>query len=541
VKPWWPTVVSVSTPAPTRTGWAAPRGPFPHPAAPSRPDGLAAVYRRHDPTVTPLYPLVQHHLETFLADAAAADPDGEAVPQWVEDDFRAYLRCGILAHGFARIRCDACAAERLVAFSCKGRGVCPSCNARRMVEVAAHLADHVLPPLPVRQWVLSLPKRIRPFLPHDPRLAGDVLRVLLRAIRTTLRRASPSAPADAQLGAVSFLHRFGSALPHFHFHVVVLDGVFSEGDDGSVTFHEATHLTADDVLRLERTLQRRVLRLFQRRGLLDEHTVEDMLTWQASGGFSLDASVRIHASDAGGRERLLRYCARPPFALERMRIERRGEGAGEHTATASLGDDGVRQVLYLPARPTRDGRTVLALSPLEFLAALSRLIPPPRVHRHRYHGVLAPNARLRERVINLDRHAVVAPGDTDSSPVLTPAAATAGVSAADLPDSPHSAAARSRWARLLARIYEVFPLTCPDCGGDMRILAFITAAEPVDAILTHLGLPTGPPPLAPARGPPQPELAFDAEPDLDLDQTPMYDLTEPEPIPDFDFDQSAGA
>jgi hypothetical protein len=136
-------------------------------------------------------------------------------------------------------------------------------------------------------------------------------------------------------------------------------------DNGSVTFHEATHLTADDVLRLERTLQRRVLRLFQRRGRLDEYTVEDMLTWQASGGFSLDASVRNHGSDSAGRERLLRYCARPPFALERMRIERRGEGAGEHTATASHGDDGVRQVLYLPARPTRDGRTVLALSPLE--------------------------------------------------------------------------------------------------------------------------------------------------------------------------------
>jgi hypothetical protein len=215
-------------------------------------------------------------------------------------------------------------AERLVAFSCKGRGVCPSCSARRMGGVAAHLTDQVLPPLPLRQWVLSLPKRIRPFLPHDPRLAGDVLRVLLRGIRTTLRRASPSATGYAQLGAVSFLHRFGSALnPHFHFHVVVLDGVFSEGDDGSATFHEATHLSTDDVLRLERTLQRRVFRLLRRRGLLDEHTVEDMLTWQASRGFSLDASVRIHGSDAAGRERLLRYGARPPFALERLRIDRR--------------------------------------------------------------------------------------------------------------------------------------------------------------------------------------------------------------------------
>jgi hypothetical protein len=534
---------------PTRTGWAAPRGPFPQPPAPPRPDGVAAVYRRRDPTATPLYPLVQHHLETFLADAAAADPDGEGLPQWVEDDFRAYLRCGILAHGFARIRCDACAAERLVAFSCKGRGVCPSCNARRMVEVAAHLTDHVLPPLPLRQWVLSLPKRIRPFLSHDPRLAGDVLRVLLRGTRTTLRRSSPSATGDAQLGAVSFLHRFGSALnPHFHFHVVILDGVFSEGDDGSVddgsvTFHEATHLTADDVLRLERTLQRRVLRLFQRRGLLTEDTVEDMLTWQASGGFSLDASVRIHGSDSAGRERLIRYGARPPFALERLRIERYAEEAEQRTATAPHGEAGVNQVLYLPARPTPDGRTVLALSPLEFLAALSRLIPPPRVHRHRYHGVLAPNARLRERVIRLGRDDAAAPGGTDSRSDGEPrdAATAEDTDAADLPDSPHRAAARSRWARLLARIYEVFPLACPDCGGDMRILAFITAAEPVDAILTHLGLPTTAPPRSPARGPPQHDLAFDADPGFDLDQTPAYDLSEPEPVPDFDFNQDTGA
>ena len=116
-----------------------------------------------------------------------------------------------------------------------------------------------------------------------------------------------------------------------------------------------------------------------------------------------------------------------------------------------------------------------------------------------------------------------------------------GAEATDRPDSPQRAAACSRWGRLLARIYEVFPLACPDCGRDMRILAFITAAEPVDAILTHLGLPTTPPLLSPARGPPQHDLAFDADPGFDLHQTPAYDPTEPEPDPDFDFDQSTGA
>ena len=78
--------------------------------------------RRRQPTRTPLYPVVQHYLETFLSEARSEDEYGSGVPDWVEEDFRAYLRCGILAHGFARVRCDGCATERLVAFSCKGRG-----------------------------------------------------------------------------------------------------------------------------------------------------------------------------------------------------------------------------------------------------------------------------------------------------------------------------------------------------------------------------------------------------------------------------------
>jgi hypothetical protein len=90
-----------------RSAWAPPRAP-PHRPPGSAPSGQAAVYRRRRPTTTPLYPTVQHHLDTFLARAAEADPWGDGVAGWVEDEFRAYLRCGILAHGFARVRCDDC-------------------------------------------------------------------------------------------------------------------------------------------------------------------------------------------------------------------------------------------------------------------------------------------------------------------------------------------------------------------------------------------------------------------------------------------------
>ncbi len=195
-----------------------------------------------------------------------------------------------------------------------------------------------------------------------------MLRILLRAVRTRLRHASPGAGPDAQIGAVSFLHRFGSSLnAHFHFHVVVLDGVFTETVDGEVRFDEATAFFAADATTLTPVLQRRILRLFQRRGLIEEHTVNDMLTWQGTGGFSLDASVRIHGSDRAGRERLLRYCARPPFALDRLRIERPSGGRADD-------DAGVRRVFYRPSRPTSDGRALLALSPLELTVGFTAFI-----------------------------------------------------------------------------------------------------------------------------------------------------------------------
>ena len=105
----------------------------------------AQPYRRRRPETTTLHRIVREHLETYLALANEADPMGEGVPDHVEKEFRSYLECGILVHGFARARCSSCGHDFLVAFSCKGRGACPSCNAKRMAETAAHLVDHVFP------------------------------------------------------------------------------------------------------------------------------------------------------------------------------------------------------------------------------------------------------------------------------------------------------------------------------------------------------------------------------------------------------------
>jgi hypothetical protein len=102
-------------------------------------------YRRRQPEGTVLYEAVRDNLATLLAEASEV---GRGLSQYVERDFAKYMECGVLAHGFARVRCESCTDELLVAFSCKGRGVCPSCNAKRAHVTAAHIVERVLPHVP---------------------------------------------------------------------------------------------------------------------------------------------------------------------------------------------------------------------------------------------------------------------------------------------------------------------------------------------------------------------------------------------------------
>ncbi len=192
-----------------------------------------------------------------------------------------------------------------------------------------------------------------------------------------MRDAAPDAAPDAALGAVSFLHRFGSSLnPHLHLHLVVLDGLFARNDKGALAFHRARGLDAEAAHALTPLVQDRVLRLFVRRRLLDPHQAANMRTWRGTGGFSLDGSVRVEAHDRAGLERLIRYCARPPFALNRLH--------------APAGQPALRRpdarLVYRLTRPLADGRSALRLTPLELLQRLARLIPPPRAHRHPFGG-----------------------------------------------------------------------------------------------------------------------------------------------------------
>ena len=386
-------------------------------------DGVARpsdTYRRRRPEHSVLYRVVHDHFETFRAQSASIR-DGGGLPRFVDEEFRSYLRCGWLAAGFARFRCAACGTDRLVAFSCKGRGFCPSCSARRMAQHTAHLVDHVFPSVAVRQWVLSLPFRIRYLLAWDHDLARAVVAVFLRTVMGFLRtRARHGGLADGRTGAVAIVQRFGAALNlNVHVHALVLDGVFARDGSGRVAFHEATAPSDDDVAAVVDTIRQRVLRLFERRGhgvdddgfapdrwgeeapvlagmgaasvqgriasgpragamvrrLGDSPDEVDVDTPRGNGharreGFDLHAGVVAPAGHRHRLERLCRYALRPPIAEERL----------------TLTPD--QQVLLRLRHRWTDGTTHLLFDPIELLERLAVITPRPRINLILYHGVL---------------------------------------------------------------------------------------------------------------------------------------------------------
>ena len=137
--------------------------------------------------------------------------------------------------------------------------------------------------------------------------------------------------AVLHIGAIVFIHRFGSSLNgHVHFHVCAVDGVFEEvavegqtdaqSSPPGIVFHPASTIDATAVTQVQSDFRRRILRAFVGRGLLESCDAKEMLAYQHSG-FSVDAGVCIQAHNRAALERLLRYCARPPFAMDRLRKE----------------------------------------------------------------------------------------------------------------------------------------------------------------------------------------------------------------------------
>jgi len=381
----------------------------------------------------------------------------------------------------------------------------------------------------VRQWVLSVPHRLRYRLAYDHRLCRTVLGVFVRALRSAYRRqARRSGFANGETGLVTSVQRFGGSLNlHVHFHTLVLDGVFVRDADGTLHFHPAPTPTDDDVRRVVRRVRRRLAQLgigevagtdgdvdpladesealagLSRGSVLGRAALggragrgplrigadpdtpwvdRDVPLHAHDSGFDLHATVHVAAGDRGRLAELCRYLCRPPFAQHRLR---------------KLIDGRIAVALQ---RPWADGTTHLVFTPMEVLARLVPLVPRPRINLLIYHGVLAPNAPWRRVVVAREEESSVAGSVVAATP---PSAATDAMALPD--DGCLRIRPRYRsWAELMRRAFDTDVLACPRCGERMILLATIEDPAVIRRILAHLGLSldTGDP--LPERGPPEP-------------------------------------
>ena len=306
-----------------------------------------------------------------------------------------------------------------------------------MADTAAHLVDRVLPEVPVRQWVLSLPFPLRYRMVYDAGLTREILNLFLRALFASLRRRARKrwGVRGGQSGAVTFVQRFGSAAANLnpHFHTLALDGVYEISRYGPTRFHPLPPPDAEEVAQVVAATVRRVARHLEARGLgpgadpdecdplvRDEPLLAVLAAASLQGpiatgpragqrplrlgdrvdpyelgasdartepccaseaGFSLHAAVAVPARDRRRLERLCRYVARPPLATERL---------------TRLNDC---HLCYRLKRRWRDGTKEIVLDPVALLERLALSIPPPRFHLVRYHGILAPCASWRDHVV----------------------------------------------------------------------------------------------------------------------------------------------
>jgi hypothetical protein len=335
---------------------------------------------------------------------------------------------------------------------------------------------------------------------------------------------------DAQFGALTFVQRADSSLRlNVHFHSLVLDGVYVRQTRGELHFCPLSSPTAEDVADVARSTYARLVRVCERHGrdltelddvpdelgqdqpalascygasvsdrqlLGDEpgqrtrklvHPVREVGSPDEAladvGGVNVHASPAIDGRDRRRLERLCRYIARPPLAQERL----------------ELAPDG-RRLIYRFKRPWRDGTHAVVLAPIDLIARLVALIPPPRFHMVRYHGVLAAHANARSEVVPGRVPEPVAPTQSrlfvGDATELEPGCASPG---STKPSNRHP------WAWLLQRVFAVDVMTCPRCRGAMKLVEIANEREAIARALATAGLGPRPPPR------PSPPLAGQLE------------------------------
>jgi len=401
-----------------------------------------ASYRRREPEKSVLYRVVSSlHEELERVWTERYQESYGVLRKEVKSNLESYLNCGLLDHGAARVYCDGCRHSYLVAFSCKGRNLCPSCAAKRAVKFAEHLYDEILSPSKHRHIGCGIPKRLRPFFRYDRKLLSVLCRAAWLAIKENLAEGSP--------GLVLTVQTAGEALNfNPHLHGMLSDCLFRP--DGTVEQLGELELEV-----LSRSFAKYVLTELVKRELIELELKEQILS-QEHTGFNF-----WYGDPFEERDRKLfvaRYIERSPLSLEKLTLE--------HDILTYTTKEGVAQ----------------DFEPLDFLALLTSHMPSRGESVTRYYGFYS----CRSRGERMKAEAAAA-----KSEVVCHGAGES------LLEEPRKRPSLS-WAECMRRMYEIDPMQCPKCQSSMRIIAFLTDTKELAAIMKSQGISRGQaPPLIP--------------------------------------------
>lgn len=378
-----------------------------------------------------LYRVFAHHFEHFLSEYESRfEREYGYFRPVAKDVVERYLDCGNPRCGFARIRCPGCRTEYLLTFSCKTRGFCPSCQAKRVEIWGEWVRERLLWDVPHRQVVFTIPKMLRIFFKFKRRLLGELCRAALRALNRYFEVAAgePLIP-----GVIAVIQTFGDRINfHPHLHLLVTAG----GLDVAGVFCEIARF---DDARLSDLFAREVLAMLVGKDLLSPEWAERLLSWRHSG-FNVHSLVRTGTKAEA--ERVGKYMIRPLVSLERLTI---------------LEPEG--KVGY---RWGRENVELETMDYLEFIARVTSHIPDKGQVMVRYYGLYSNAYRGKSR--------------KSGDPTLRL-----------IREKLRTVPSKS-WAEMIRKVYEVDPMRCPKCGNRMKIVAFLTQYSVVDRIINRLRL-----------------------------------------------------
>ena len=412
-----------------------------------------------------------------------------------------FLRCGDLHFGFLRLRCDNphCRhkGERLVPFSCKTRHLCPSCSQRRALQWAERMVQEVLPVVPYRQLVFTIPIALRrPFL-FERSLYGHLCRIAYTSTRDYLRQHAGAFHGGRMATPAMIVspQSHGDLLTHHpHAHSICSLGLFRP---------DGVYLPMDDLelSGLEALFRERFVSLMLRRGKLRPETLERMRSWPHSG-FHVDFSRRIESEDRTGLQGLLSYMERAPVSLKRLTYR----------------DDSMVHYQGTKFHP-RLNTDHQILSPVEFLAHLTHHVLLRYEVSSRCYGAVSTTSRrrlgwMRDPPVHEPPPQSLSPSGFGTqidppSPRLVPSDLSSPLAPTAPPqqeDSEFVGGRRRAWAKLIAQVWLEDPSLCACCHKPMKIVAAISSPhhdDVIERILRHLNL-WDPPWLRQrkARGPP---------------------------------------